>query len=743
MPDTADSSRQSLGCVVFLVDLSPSMQEPAADSSATKAEIVAGVVARVFAELAERCGGTTGGVGHSFDVALIGYTTGTGGGPAVESLFARPLPGWPRVGITGPLRDRLDGVTFHVGLGNGTRPSLVDAALWLIDMCLPRQRFDHLHRPPALVIHITGSDPRDGDPASASQERRAFRMSLVRVCHCTIAVRGGRPILFPHDPQQLRQEYDRLLFRTASPLSESERMAAGRAGLSPASGAVSLASEVGPADLWAFLRVCVLDALPVGTTPTRPGPAEPPPRIDENVRFAVYRPQVVRPGEWYTMLAFAHLAERPDDAPPDEPDPEEQVRRQVKQVLGDRAKDYEPFTRDARQGIPRGGELTFVPEADGVEFNPPARRFLWQEAVHREEFRLRSAARLDGQAVKGRMTVFLGGILVADVPLTLRVDGGFRPTPAADLEPGGEARRYRKIFASYSHQDLEVVRQFEAFVRTLGDEYLRDWTHLRAGEVWNDRLMELIREADVFQLFWSWNAMRSAFVRQEWEFALSLNRPNFVRPTYWEEPMPTADGLPPSDLTRIQFQRLHAEPTPPAATHTRPAGGAPPVVPRHTPDMGAAERTAPPPQSEPSDGFVRFTCPSCGKRLKAPGRWAGRSTSCSQCGHRITLPDVRVEPHPTARPAEVPVLSAGRPHPRPEWWNAPPPSRAVPHAPRRAARPWLLVAAVAVVLGFGILAWLSPRPDPTDSGPRGQTAPTERTTAPPPEVAPPPREVNR
>jgi hypothetical protein len=43
--------------------------------------------------------------------------------------------------------------------------------------------------------------------------------------------------------------------------------------------------------------------------------------------------------------------------------------------------------------------------------------------------------------------------------------------------------RYRKIFASYSHKDLHIVEQIEHLARALGDEYLRDWKHLRAGEV--------------------------------------------------------------------------------------------------------------------------------------------------------------------------------------------------------------------------------------------------------------------
>lgn len=68
----------------------------------------------------------------------------------------------------------------------------------------------------------------------------------------------------------------------------------------------------------------------------------------------------------------------------------------------------------------------------------------------------------------------------------------------------------------------------------------------------------MIDEADVFQLFWSSNSMRSAFVRQEWEHALALRRPSFVRPVYWEEPLPEdpEEGLPPDELRRLHFQRI-------------------------------------------------------------------------------------------------------------------------------------------------------------------------------------------
>jgi tetratricopeptide (TPR) repeat protein len=281
--------------------------------------------------------------------------------------------------------------------------------------------------------------------------------------------------------------------------------------------------------------------------------------VDDNVQFTVYRPRVVMPDQWYTLLAFAHLATKPSDAPANEPDPVEEVKRQAMRVLGDREnRAYQVVTQDAPQPVPRQETLTFVPEIRGVEFNPPFRNFQWTESVHREEFRLRAGPDLVGQTARGRLSVFLGDILLADVSLAIAVvQPAWLQYDEAPTE-ADHARRYRKIFASYSHKDLHVVEQIESLARAIGDEYLRDWKHLRAGEVWDERLLKMIDEADVFQLFWSRQAMDSPYIHREYEYALALNRPNFVRPTYWEEPLPSdpARHLPPERLLRLHFQRI-------------------------------------------------------------------------------------------------------------------------------------------------------------------------------------------
>jgi hypothetical protein len=324
--------------------------------------------------------------------------------------------------------------------------------------------------------------------------------------------------------------------------------------------------------------------------------AEAPARtVDENVQFTVYRPRRIAPARWHTLLAFAHLAERRRDAPADAPDPVAEVKRQAEQRLGEAAADYRETVQDSTQAIPREGEITFLPEVPGLTFNPPRRAFRWTEDVHCEEFRFAADPSLDQATVRGRLTVLLGTIIVADVPLVFEVRSLAGTSAAPPLEPS-RARPYRNIFPSYSHQDVDIVHHCEHFAATLGDRYLRDTIALRAGERWSARLMDLIREADVFQLFWSTNSMRSSFVRQEWEFALDLQHradkdAYFIRPTYWQEPLPadTANDLPPASLRQLHFQRLGSVRT---ATPPEPED----VV---NPPRARSAPTAPPPERRP------------------------------------------------------------------------------------------------------------------------------------------------
>src|SRR5437773_272145 len=281
---------------------------------------------------------------------------------------------------------------------------------------------------------------------------------------------------------------------------------------------------------------------------------------DKDVQFTVYAPQKIKPEKIYTLLAFAHLSKRRADTTEDEPDPIEEMKEQAARVLGKQREDYADVNEPSRQEIPRGGELTFVPVVTGVTFSPARRSFTWRKSVHREEFDLWVGRDFDGQTLSGRLTVFLGAIIIAEVALTITVDSrALSSAEKVSLEMAQSARRLRQIFAAYSDKDAQVVAELARVAPIFGSRYLIDRTHLEPGEDRRAGVQRLIRGADMFQLFWSSNSMRSSEVASEIDYAISLRRPNFILPTYWEEPLPRnpAEGLPPQEIDRLYFYRIY------------------------------------------------------------------------------------------------------------------------------------------------------------------------------------------
>ena len=79
---------------------------------------------------------------------------------------------------------------------------------------------------------------------------------------------------------------------------------------------------------------------------------------------------------------------------------------------------------------------------------------------------------------------------------------------------------------------------------------------LRSGEAFDPALLQMIEMADIFQLCWSKAAKDSRYVTREWRHALGQKRSDpFIRPTYWEKPMPDA----PSELGHLHFSLLELD----------------------------------------------------------------------------------------------------------------------------------------------------------------------------------------
>jgi hypothetical protein len=266
------------------------------------------------------------------------------------------------------------------------------------------------------------------------------------------------------------------------------------------------------------------------------------------VDFTVFYPMTIFPERWYKLLAYVHL-----------PSALGFVLTDSRTQLGTQARDFATDRDRAAQLIKHGAEIVIVPELPGCRFNPTRTSLLWLEDWHRAEFRIQAEPDLPGfeldMLTTGRVTFYVGPILISEVPIAAYISREARHTDPERPDAYETAKPYQSVFVSYSHKDTAIVDQLERAYTVLGIQYLRDVRILRSGEKWNPALLGKIEEADIFQLCWSYTAKGSNYVEQEWRHALSLDRFYFIRPVYWEKPMPE----PPSELSDIHFAYLELE----------------------------------------------------------------------------------------------------------------------------------------------------------------------------------------
>ena len=148
--------------------------------------------------------------------------------------------------------------------------------------------------------------------------------------------------------------------------------------------------------------------------------------------------------------------------------------------------------------------------------------------------------------------MYAGPLIIGSVKLSMRFVQQSLAPHIEERKNFAEASTYlyKRIFTSYSHQDTPVVLACRNAYKALGFESLIDIDNLRSGQRWNTELMRMIDTADLFQLFWSAGAAQSAYVRQEWQYALQrLPGESFIRPVYWEKPLVS----PPVELKHLHF----------------------------------------------------------------------------------------------------------------------------------------------------------------------------------------------
>ena len=90
------------------------------------------------------------------------------------------------------------------------------------------------------------------------------------------------------------------------------------------------------------------------------------------------------------------------------------------------------------------------------------------------------------------------------------------------------AKQFNRVFISYAHQDLAHVKPLASTCEKLGLKVFFDRHSLRGGDIFEEKIINSIKNADLFILCWSEHAAQSDYVKKERNYALSLAYPQIT-----------------------------------------------------------------------------------------------------------------------------------------------------------------------------------------------------------------------
>ena len=284
MPYTAEITRTNPTCVLFMIDQSRSMGDEisAVDGTAAKSTGVAGTINRWLQELSIKCA-KSDGIRDYYHVGVIGY------GKNVGRALVGPAAGRDLVPISEIASNpgRIEKVERSVPDEKGKLcKQTVRMPIWfdpLADggtpMCkasaeayrvLEGWLREHGDSFPPLVIHITDGEATDGNPEPRVRALTDLSTSDGNTTLFNIhlsAHKDATPVIFPDSPDNLPDEYSRMLFNTASPLTDTMRAIANEQGIPTTAGSRAFVLNCD--------MVALVQAIEIGTRPSNAAMDEP------------------------------------------------------------------------------------------------------------------------------------------------------------------------------------------------------------------------------------------------------------------------------------------------------------------------------------------------------------------------------------------------------------------------------------------------------------------------------------
>jgi hypothetical protein len=222
------------------------------------------------------------------------------------------------------------------------------------------------------------------------------------------------------------------------------------------------------------------------------------------VNACVYAPAQIKTNKSFIIRVYLYKSEEADD-----------VDSKIKEIdPSANKKEYKPLDFPVKYDDVLTVQLKM---SGGICLDENTKSIKWRNHYSDCSF----MAMLTDKAVSdvyGKAYISVNGIPAGELLFTIDVVELQEKSIYANVE----SHRFSRIFISYSHYDEQQVKGFAECCRALGTDYFFDRHALHAGDIFKDKIMNYINNADLFILCWSKNAAKSEWVQLEREYALSL-----------------------------------------------------------------------------------------------------------------------------------------------------------------------------------------------------------------------------
>lgn len=204
----------------------------------------------------------------------------------------------------------------------------------------------------------------------------------------------------------------------------------------------------------------------------------------------------------------------------------------------------------SRIELPTSVTITAIMVLPGFDVVNPTEQIHWDGSIRNTAFVVNVPPDRPSGRYAGLVKLAVDALPLGTISFNIEIAGSRISPDSVPEQLSGPIRRYRTAFASYSRRNTaEVFKRVQA-IRAGEIDIFVDIANLRGGDRWQDVLMREIAARDVFFLFWSREAARSAWVEKEWREALDRRGLDFICPIPLEDPR---FAEPPKELQDLHF----------------------------------------------------------------------------------------------------------------------------------------------------------------------------------------------